>query len=74
MSNTETVQSKTANPKAGDKLVAKGIRRRKKTEGRKKRVTKLKADKDFAKKYFEGKSKRAIDKKAAFRKKKSKKK
>lgn len=49
-------------------------RRRKKAEGRKKRVLKLKTDKDFAKKYFEAKTKRSTDKKASFRKKKTKKK
>ncbi len=49
-------------------------RRRKKTEGRQKRVLKLKTDPEFAKKYFETKSKHALDKKSAFRKKKTKKK
>lgn len=49
-------------------------RDRKKLEGRKKRVLKLKTDPEFAKKYFESKSKRALDKKTAFRKKKRKKK
>ena len=49
-------------------------RKRKKAEGRKKRVGKLKADKAFAKTFFEGKSKRSVDKKSAFRKKKSRKK
>lgn len=38
--------------------------------GRDKRKTKLKTDPEFKKTYFEGKSKRATDKKAAFRKKK----
>ncbi len=49
-------------------------RRRKKAEGRKKRTLKLKSDKEFAKKYFEARSKRSTDKKSAFRKKKTKKK
>lgn len=49
-------------------------RRTLKTQGRKKRQLKLKTDKEFAKKYFEAKSKRSTDKKSAFRKKKSKKK
>lgn len=44
------------------------------TEGRKKRKLKLKTDKDFAKTYFEAKSKRSVEKKSAFRKKKTKKK
>jgi hypothetical protein len=42
--------------------------------GRKKRKAKLQENKEFAKTYFEAKSKRSNDKKAAFRKKKSKKK
>lgn len=40
---------------------------------RKKRKLKLRTDKEFAKTYFEGRSKRSIEKKAAFRKKKKKK-
>lgn len=39
-------------------------------KGRVKRKTKLVADPEFRKAYFEGKSKRSTDKKAAFRKKK----
>ena len=42
--------------------------------GRKKRKAKLQGSKEVAKAYFEAKSKRSNDKKAAFRKKKSKKK
>lgn len=38
--------------------------------GRAKRKLKLKSDKEFAKTYFDAKSKRATDKKSAFRKKK----
>jgi hypothetical protein len=41
--------------------------------GRDKRKTKIVADKEFAKKLFDGKSKRSADKKVAFRKKKAKK-
>ena len=40
---------------------------------RDKRKTKIVADREFAAKYFEGKSKRSAEKKVAFRKKKSKK-
>ena len=40
---------------------------------RKKRKLKIRTDKEFAKTYFEGRSKRSIEKKAAFRKKKKKK-
>jgi hypothetical protein len=50
------------------------LRRRTRADHRKKLGAKLKTDKEFAKGYFEARSKRAIDKKAAFRKKKSKKK
>ena len=50
------------------------LRRRTRADHRKKLAAKLKTDKEFTKTYFEGRSKRAIDKKAAFRKKKSKKK
>jgi hypothetical protein len=39
-------------------------------KGRAKRVAKLNTDPEFKKAYHEGKSKRALDKKAAFRKKK----
>jgi hypothetical protein len=55
-------------------LLARAARRTKKAAGRKKRVLKLKTDKEFAKGYFEARSKRANDKKSAFRKKKSRKK
>jgi hypothetical protein len=41
-----------------------------KKEGRAKRSERLKTDPEFKKAYFEGKSKRANDKKASFRKKK----
>jgi len=60
--------------KPTDPAVLTNARRKKKVEGRKKRAQKLKTDKDFAKQYFEGKSKRSTDKKSAFRKKKSRKK
>jgi hypothetical protein len=42
--------------------------------GRKKRQSKLLTDKEFAKAYFAGKSKRANDKKSVFRRKKTRKK
>lgn len=60
----KTEKAKTVTPRA------KLSRKTRKTLGRKKRVVKLKTDKEFAKTFFEAKSKRAIDKKAAFRKKK----
>ena len=43
-------------------------------QGRKKRKAKLAPDKEFAKTFFAAKSKRSNDKKAAFRKKKARKK
>ena len=49
---------------------AKLSRKTKKTVGRNTRAEKLKTDKEFAKTYFAAKSKRSIEKKAAFRKKK----
>ncbi|HAR43338.1 MAG TPA: hypothetical protein DCS07_12035 [Bdellovibrionales bacterium] len=49
-------------------------RRTLKTQGRKKRKLKLAGDKEFAKTFFAAKSKRSTEKKAAFRKKKSRKK
>ena len=45
-----------------------------KAKGRKKRVLKLQADPEFRKAFFDAKSKRAIDKKSTFRKKKKSKK
>jgi hypothetical protein len=72
MSNETT--AKTAKTESKDPSVLSALRKKKKVEGRKKRAVKLKSDKEFAKQYFEGKSKRAADKKSAFRKKKSKKK
>ena len=49
-------------------------RRTLRAAGRKKRVLKLRTDKEFAKTFFAAKSKRSTDKKSAFRKKKAKKK
>lgn len=73
MSTTETTQTPST-PAAPQSVVAPHLRKKKRTEGRKKRALKLKTDKEFAKQYFEGKSKRSAEKKSAFRKKKSKKK
>jgi len=69
MSTTETTQTSSAS--AQPKSVS---RRKVKSAGRKKRSLKLKTDKEFAKQYFEGKSKRSTEKKSAFRKKKNRKK
>ena len=57
-----------------DLIKKRALRRRLRKAGREKLTTKLVGDKAFAKTYFDGRSKRSTDKKAAFRKKKSKKK
>jgi hypothetical protein len=67
--STNATETTPASPAA-----LKNLRRKKKAEGRKKRSVKLHTDKEFAKQFFESKSKRSTDKKSAFRKKKSKKK
>jgi hypothetical protein len=73
-----TTETKTKAPKVkltGKELVlARAARRHKKAAGRKKRTLKLRSDKEFAKTFFEARSKRSTEKKAAFRKKKSRKK
>jgi predicted Holliday junction resolvase-like endonuclease len=55
-------------------LKKRALRRRLKAAGRKKLDAKLKTDKEFSKTYFAARSTRSTAKKAAFRKKKSKKK
>jgi hypothetical protein len=77
MAETQT----TATPKApkakltgAELLKARAARRKARRAGNKKRDVKLHADKEFAKTYFEARSKRSTDKKSAFRKKKSRKK
>ncbi len=54
--------------------VKRATRRKARRAGDKKRTLKLQSDKEFAKTFFEARSKRATDKKQAFRKKKSRKK
>jgi hypothetical protein len=56
-------QTETTKPNYGRKTLKK--------LGRDKRKAKMKTDKEFAKTVFAAKSKRSIDKKAAFKKKKS---
>lgn len=46
-------------------------RKKARRASKKKRVTKLRTDREFAKTYFDGRSKRSTEKKATFRKKKS---
>jgi hypothetical protein len=59
----------------GAELIAhRALRRRLRRAGNKKRDLKLRTDKEFAKTFFEGRSKRSNDKKSTFRKKKSRKK
>lgn len=76
MAETQTAEKSAPKAKlTGQALVlARATRRRKKAEGRKKRAQKLRSDKEFAKTFFEARSKRSNDKKSAFRKKKSRKK
>ncbi len=77
MATTEATPAKKTNaaPKAaGDLALKRALKRRMKKEGNKKLDLKLATDKEFAKTFFEARSKRAADKKSAFRKKKSKKK
>ncbi len=66
MSTAQTNQA-TATP-------ARNVKKASRRAGKKKLVAKLHSDKEAAKTYFGAKAKRAADKKAAFRKKKSRKK
>lgn len=72
MSTTETVA--TVSTSTAAKTDSPNARRVKRAEGRKKRVLKLKTDPAFAKQFFENKSKKALEKKSSFRRKKNKKK
>ncbi len=67
-------QTSPAKSQANTALVGEKSRKTLKAEGRKKRSLKLKTDLEFSKKFFAAKSKKSVDKKAAFRKKKTKKK
>lgn len=66
MATTQTTENTLA--------VKRNARRKARRAGAKKLMTKIATDKEFAKGYFEGRSKRSTDKKATFRKKKSRKK
>lgn len=59
---------------ATDLAKKRALRRRTRADHRKKLAAKLKTDKEFSKTYFGARSKRAVDKKSSFRKKKNKKK
>src|SRR6184192_4355103 len=67
----ETATTTTPTPAVAP---SKGARKKLRREGRKKLITKLRTNLEFAKTYFEAKSKRSTEKKSALRKKKSKKK
>jgi hypothetical protein len=71
---TESKKAPKAKLAGKELTLARAARRKARTAGRKKRVLKLRSDKEFAKTYFEGRSKRSNDKKSAFRKKKTRKK
>jgi hypothetical protein len=73
MATTQTENTQTT-PKAPAAKVAPGTKKRARRAGKKKLVAKLRANRETAKTYFEARSKRSTEKKAAFRKKKSKKK
>lgn len=66
MATTQTTESTLATKR--------NARRKARRTGAKKLMTKLSTDKEFAKTYFEARSKRSTDKKATFRKKKARKK
>ncbi len=74
MAEATQAAGKKTNGAAEAAKKAKLGRRTLRTLGRKKRIAKLKTDKEFSKKFFEAKSTRATAKKAAFRKKKKNKK
>jgi hypothetical protein len=59
--------------KNAEKLSPTALKKRQSKIGREARQAKIAGDKEFAKTYFEAKSKRSVDKKVAFRKKKNKK-
>jgi hypothetical protein len=71
---TETKKAPKVKLAGKELALARAARRKASTAGRKKRVLKLRTDKEFAKAYFEARSKRSNDKKSAFRKKKTRKK
>ena len=54
--------------------VRRALKKKSRRAAKKKLVAKLRTNSEFAKTYFEGRSKRSNDKKSAFRKKKSRKK
>lgn len=74
MAETAAKTAKTTKTAAGDAAKSATLRKFLKKQGRKKRTLKLRTDKEFAKTFFEARSKRSTDKKSAFRKKKSRKK
>lgn len=75
MAETAAKTAKTTKTAAaGDAAKSATLRKFMKKQGRKKRTLKLRTDKEFAKTFFDARSKRSTDKKAAFRKKKSRKK
>lgn len=70
MAQTQTAAADSTNDLALKRAQRRTLRR----EANKKRDLKLATDKEFAKAYFEGRSKRSAEKKSTFRKKKSRKK
>ena len=76
VTKTKTPKANTASTAAEvtETMKKRALRRRVKAAGRKKLDAKLKTDKEFSKTFFAARSTRSTAKKAAFRKKKSKKK
>jgi hypothetical protein len=70
---TQQTNSTPAAANASPEL-ARALKKKARRAGKKKLVAKLRGDKEFAKTYFEARSKRSTEKKSAFRKKKSRKK
>lgn len=66
--------AQTTSTAATELAKKRALRRRSRADHRKKLAAKIKTDKEFSKTFFEARSKRALEKKSTFRKKKSKKK
>ncbi len=74
---SQTQSPGTATATAIDQLpmpLRRVVKKRKKREARKQVKARILSDREFAKTYFEARSKRSTERKAAFRKKKNKKK
>jgi hypothetical protein len=68
---TTSASQGSKNAETPSLAVKRATRRKARRAGDKKRTLKLQSDKEFAKGFFAGRSKRSVDKKQTFRKKKS---